>query len=1709
MFSTIGPYLITETLKTEGWISLFRGIHQKNRRPFIIKLLRENSPPEMVARLQHEYEIEQELKSAYVVKPYELGLYDGQQALVMEDCSGKSLENFVESPMDIGMFLDLAIKLSAAVADLHRRGVIHHDIKPQNIIVTPVHGIKIIDFGIASREGREFAGIRNYRLVEGALAYMSPEQTGRTSQAVDFRSDLYSLGVTFYQMLTGSLPFEANDPVEWIHCHIARVPPSPYERRVSIPVTLSNIVMKLLSKAPQDRYQTASGLKEDLEACLHFWKEGQRIPVFDLGKKDQKFSWPEKLYGREKEIEQLQKKFFELIEKGKVAPVLVSGAAGIGKSALIQELKTRIAEKSGFFASGKFDQFKHDRPYAPMIQALRDLVQDIKSSGEKKIDGWKKRLAKRWGVSGQIIVQLMPELELTIGRPPPLPEVSPAETEARFRSVFSEFLGTFAEPEHPLILFLDDLQWADPASLQLIEYLLIPIPHLLLIGAYRDDDPHSSQLLFQMLERIKTKKKMITSIHLNSLSREALTDFIADTFHVSRKRAGSLALVTEQKTLGNPFFTIQFLSLLCEEELIRQDQGGWVWEAEQLKKVGFAENVIDLMVKKLSRLPPKTLEIVKKVACLGGSVSLETLSFIESQLAGEVRKRLAPALKEGLLLSTEDSYQFFHDRVQQAAYSLIPEEKRGETHLQMGRLLYAVLKPEENESLVFEVINQYHAALSLLTDPDEKHHLANLFCIAGRKAKESTAWATALGYLETGISLLGKEAWSRDHQLAFDLIFGCAECSYLTGDFEKAESLFPELLEESGSKIAKAKVYRLKIEMGMTRGEPSRCFEAGIEAIRVFGIQVSPRPSEIEIRNEYETLWHRLGDWQIENLIDLPAMTDPEMIAITEILFALIPPAYFGNMNLFSWIHFRAANLFLQYGQSPAAAPIYASLGVILGPVFGRYEEGYRFARLGCHMAEKRGIPDLQGKVCFIFGAMVSFWTQPYSTGADYLLTGIEISSLAGDLNYACYSSVNRVLFRFNRGEPLNEVNEELEKRFDFVQNAKFEDYNQALVSLHRQIDLLMGRTTQFSDLNDDELKDYEAHLKTHFPLMLWVHYVHKMEAELIFGDFPQAYQTSRKMQTALIPTQANILLPEAYYYMGLILASSFSSLSPDEQQKVLETLMECHRKFEQWSKICPENFLCKKVHLSAEIARLQKKEIEAIRLYEEAAAVARSYGLIQIEAIVCEMAARFHHESGLSTTAEAYLRRSRGCYLLWGAVGKVRQLDRLFPHLVPQKGPVPSPTFVTEAGAIDLLSVAKAQQAISSEIVLSRLWEKLLQIILEQAGAERGYFVFVQNNGFLLQAAAEVEGASIRTRTFRSVPVSSASLPISILQHAVQTQGSVLLTGSPDDGIFSADPYIRKVRPKSVLCLPIIRRMAVTALVYLENNLVSGAFTPEKNAILNLLIPQAAISLENASLYSSLREENEERKSIEGILKEKNEALEGLSRIKDEFITMVTHELRTPLAVVTEGLDLTLEKISDLLNQEQAEILTRVKKNIKRLGRMINNVLDFQKLGSSLGPLHFRLKDLAEIVREAHSILLPEIEKGEIHFEIDLPDPLIVWCDPERILQVFLNLIENAIRFTPAGGEVRIESRKLPEGYEVIVEDTGIGIKPQDRGKIFQIFSQAYHQGIWKTGGFGVGLAICKKIMDLHAGQIRTEDRPGGGSRFIATLPFPPEQKR
>ncbi|OQW90781.1 MAG: hypothetical protein BWK78_06200, partial [Thiotrichaceae bacterium IS1] len=1372
----------------------------------------------------------------------------------------------------------------------------------------------LIDFGIATRLPRETLTLQNPNQLEGTLPYLSPEQTGRMNRALDYRTDLYSLGVTFYEMFTGRLPFESQEAMELVHCHLAKQPLPPHQLNREIPPVISHLILRLMAKPAEERYQSAWGVKADLEQILENLTGLLDLSGFTLGQHDfsDRFHLPQKLYGREDAVAPLFAAF-EQITQGHSELLLVAGYSGIGKTSVVQEIYKPISEKRGYFITGKFDQYQRNVPYSAVVQAFRDLVRQLLPDTQSQLDYWKTQLLAALGHNGQVMIDVISEVELIIGPQPAVPPLPPTESQNRFNLVFQNFIKVFCQADHPLVIFLDDLQWIDSASLKLMTLIMNDISYLLLIGAYRDNEVSPVHPLMTTLEEMQKQGLLVQTLTLTPLTLPHLNQLVSDTLRQPLAQTLRLAELVMDKTGGNPFFVGEFLKTLYAEQLleVNTQTRQWQWDLVQIQTHNITDNVVELMMGKIRRLKPPVQQALTLAAALGNQFDLATLSIVSQQSSEWVKTQLWEALVDGLVVPVGEKYKFVHDRVQQAAYSLINEEKRPAIHLTIGRLLLS--HHQENlEEYVFDIANQFNQGLGLIHDQAETLQLAKLNLLAANKAKSSNAHRAAIGYFTVGIDLLDQAeataVWQSQYSLMFTAHVECAECLYLTGQVTPADALLELALEHAHSNLDKATVYRFKVNLYVTTGEMDQAIEIGLQGLKMFDVHLPLEPSLEEVSQADEEIWQTLGHRRIADLIDLPPMTNTQMLSVIQLLVALWTPTHFRGENLHNLVVIRMVNLSLLYGTANESIHGYVFFAVYLcDRKVGRYQEGYEFGKLSHDLVEKLNLLAFKPKVSLIFGDMVNFYKQHFKTDRPHIREAFRTGLEGGDLNIACYSCNHIVTNMLVTGEPLETVWQESIRGLEFVHQAKDPNVEAIIISQQRFILNMLGQTQHFStfDGEDFDQRQFEAQIHTsEMKVMVFFYYIHKITARFISGDYAEAANTVAIVKDLEVFDRWNTESTNYFFFAALTLVANYPSVSPEEQAHYLEKLLVHQRQLQKWAEHCPDNFLNRYALVSAEIARLQGRDFEAQQWYQQAIQSAHDNQFIQNEAIAHELAAKFYLVHGFEEYAKLHLTKAHHAYQLWGALAKLKHLKRQYPQWLPPHRVTTTSVTTTSAdialstarvGAtrlatstdwLDLTSVMKAAQTLSDEMVLENLLTKMMHTVLENAGAQRGVLILEDHGQWVIQAEITVQPETVTV--LQALPL-VGQVPTTLLNYVIRTKQSLVLADFQKETKYQTDDYVRTQALKSVLCLTLLHQQKLVGVIYLENNLTAGAFTQDRFQVLTLLSSQMAISLDNARF---VRELEQARQAAE----EARQAAEAANQAKTAFLANVSHELRTPL---------------------------------------------------------------------------------------------------------------------------------------------------------------------------------------------------------------------
>jgi len=1774
----ISGYHLVEELYCGSRTLVYRAIRETDQIPVVIKLLNRDYPSfSELLQFRNQYTIAKNLHLPGVVEAYTLEFYRNSYALVMEDFGGISLRDYAQKrSLTLVEILEIAIQITDILNELYQHRVIHKDIKPANVLIHPeTKQVKLIDFSIASLLPRETQEIQNPNVLEGTLAYISPEQTGRMNRGIDYRTDFYSLGATFYELLTGKLPFECDDPMELVHCHIAKQPPAINSKE--IPQVVSDIVMKLMAKNAEQRYQSAWGLKHDLERCLQQCQETGKIETFELGTRDvcDRFLIPEKLYGRDTEVQTLLNAF-ERVANGTSELMLVAGFSGIGKTAAVNEVHKPIVRQRGYFIKGKFDQFNRNIPFSAFVQAFRDLMAQLLSETDAKIQEWKTKIIEALGDSGQVIIEVIPELERIIGEQPPTPELSGIAAQNLFNLLFHKFIAVFTTKEHPLVIFVDDLQWADSASLKLMQLLVndSQMGYLLLLGAYRDNEVSPGHPLMLTLDEVSKAGTTLNTIRLAPLDQISLNQLVADTLVCSPKLAQPLTELVYQKTKGNPFFATQFLKALHQDKLIIFDiqAGHWQCDISQVREAALTNDVVEFMAQQLQKMPATTQSVLKLAACIGNQFDLATLAIVSESSETEAATALWKALQEELIIPQSEVYKFYvgaqqaiseaasqtvayrflHDRVQQAAYSLIPDEKKQATHLQIGQLLLQNSSDIEQDEKLFEIVRHLNQGKDLITQPSERQELAELNLVTGRKAKTSTAYAAAMVYLQTAMGLLTTDCWQNHYELTLNIYMATAEAEYLNLNFEQSLNLAEIAMQTATNLLDKVKIYELQMQIYIAQLEMVTAVDIGLEVLEKLTIDLLTIDVEKELIIDLPN---------IDNLDNLPNMTDPYKLAAMQILKILCAPVFMAKPEIFPQIIITMINLCLEYGNSAVSSFAYGFYGLLLVG-FSQLDRGYYAGLIALKLLEKFNAKELKSKVYNLFNSNIRTWKEHAKNSVDPLREGVQAGLEVGDFEWGGYCAANLCSYLFFTEDNLKSAVRQQGVYVDLCINIKQE------IPIHfsqvwRQLGLnLQGQAADSLLLigeSFDEEKILPRIIAAKSGTVLFVFYVAKTILIYLLGDSSQALKNVGLAQEQAGAAFGFMQVVVLNFYHSLTLLNCYDEVTVDEPKNYLEQVNINQEKMKFWADNAPEVNQHRYELIEAEKARILGINWQALGLYDRAIAGAKENGYIQEEALANELAAKFYWEWGKEKVAASYMQEAYYCYARWGAAAKIQDLEQRYPQLlqpilnqpklrfnpletlakISHSSHTSSTSSTSISDALDFASIMQAAQALSSKIQIDELLGTLNQIILKTSGAETCALLLPHQDEWQIRAITHINPDNQPPTTLlQTQPLDgSVVLPLKLIYYVKHTLETVVIEGGKTDIPGLINDCTLQYQSQSMLCTPIVDRGNLVGILYLEHRSTKGVFTRDRLLVLNFLCTQAAISLENARLYQQAQDyaHQVEQSQLQLVQSEKMSALGNLvAGVAHEinnpvgFISGNIHEAIAAVKDITEYLQLYQEKFSSPGDEieEKAEEMD-IEYLLEDLPKMLHSMQvgcdRIQGISASLRTFSRADKDykvpfnIHEGINSTILILKHRLKANEHRPAIEvvkeygnLPS---VDCFPGQLNQVFMNILANAIdALEESNREQSLEKIKArancitirteiqsKEWVTIRISDNGPGIADEIKGNIFNhLFTT---KGVGK--GTGLGLAIARQIVvEKHSGMLEVSSTLGRGTEFTISLP-------
>ncbi len=1785
-------YQVVEQLHQSARTLVYRATSTDGQ-PVVIKTTASSHPSLLeLATFNAEFQIGRRVEHPSVIRYHRMDQAEHRPTLILEDTGGQSLaQRLKDQPLSISRILDLALQLTAALGGLHEHGITHKDINPANLILSQdSNTIKVIDLSIASLLSLETLNSPESGMLEGTLRYISPEQTGRMNRSVDYRTDFYSLGITLYEMLGKRSPFESDDPLELVHAHLAKTPPSLTTLDPTIPAPLSAVVAKLMAKMPEERYQSAEGIAADLRFCQELIQGKREVRAFVPGMRDinARFQLPHKLYGRQKERDQLLAALERTISGSRHCVALVA-PPGAGKSTLAHELRGPLEQRGGWFVAGKYQQTEEEIPYAGFITALRQLIPQLLTGSEEQVERWRLRLRRAIQGDGQLLMTTVPEIGLLIGEQPTLPKMSAEDAERRFNRLALRFIRALTAEGEPLVILLDNIQWADRASLQLMEQLMgdTELHHLMLIVSHRDDLLSPADAAALTLRAIEDGPALVSTITLGPLEVGHVAQIIADTLHRTASETQPLAELVRRKSAGNPQFIRQLLRTLYTQKLLvfDRDAGHWQWDINRISQLPVTDSLADLLVGQIHHLPPETGDLLRLAACVGPRFDIQTIVLLTQKSVQEVVALLLPAIDEGVITTICGGFgrlvavtsgggssmdemarfvqlDFHHDRVQQALYQELPHDDRLKNHLKLGRMLREVLSSEELPPRILEVVNHFNVSDARLMDGEERTAVASLNLQAGQRVLNSLARHTAERYFAKGIALLPEDRWDRFHTLTFDLYLG--RISSMPFDDEvapEARSLGQELLDNAATIIEKLRAlsqYVIRLSAGGY--DPEQALALGLAALREVGIDLDPEDLDRAVSEKYQLIQERLSQGTIAELINLPLMTDETTIAAMELLQSgIIFPLYMRHRELLPLAMMTGVQVSLESGYCPATGPSFTGFGQVVAHVFGDYRQGYQLGRLGVEVTRRQGINDPFTQTIF---AVTTAWLQDPLQEVYRRLQLAFRDGVANGIQFSTFSAGVAATYGMACSVPLEELKEECRTWAAYIESHTFDIGIREIHLVQRLIETLQGHredpTALFS--RQERAQDAVQVMSARNPEGLQRYYLYRTRLELLFGEAREALAAAEASEMTHARDIGRLGGYELIALHALAICAVYPTAGAEERPALERQLQEKQTALEHFVVSGAEIYFSHHQQLVvAEAARIRGEHATAGPAYEKAITAAGKQGFHQDQALANELAGKYYLEQGLEKIAAVYLKDAYYCYEKWGATAKLRQLERIYAHL--ELGAI-----VAGAGAessrhgsstnpnqtLDLSSVIKSSQTISSEVVLGALLQKLLRSVVQNTGAERGFLLLLRDDGLTVEAATGKGPDEVVL--VDSEPISAGDrLSAGIAQYVARTRQPVVLEDAARAGLFQTDPYVNLKRPRSVLCAPLINQAKVLGVIYLENNLARGTFTAERLEVVNLIGAQAAISIENARLYSELEQTNrklaETNRTLERKVTERTEDLAGKNQqlnaslrkqreMQDQLLLSekmaslgnlsagLAHEINTPVGAVVSATDTTWRAIKKLelqigeartlddlqgnrrilrlfeLLKGNNEVLTTASERVIKIINTLRNFARLDEAERKEADLHEGIESTLTLVRHRIKDSIAVIkEYGEL-------DPVL--CYPNQLNQVFMNLIVNAIdaiedkaaRPGPGGeGKATITIRTYQaEGHaRVEISDTGTGIPVELRKRIFEPGFTTKGVGV----GTGLGLSICFNIIQKHEGELLVQEAPGGGSTMIISLPL------
>ncbi|OAS88584.1 ATP-binding sensor histidine kinase [Metabacillus litoralis] len=1707
---SLSRYQSLEEISSNHLYTLYKGFSTDTRKNVLLKIVKEQHvSKKTIASIQYEYDLVQSIEIEEILRPISLETDGRQPYVVYEYFPCETLNTYLKKKekLKVDEFLRMTIKLATALVNLNRHQLVHKNINPSTILLNHTSNeLKLTGLQYTQKNRISNNQIPIDKEMDIELAYISPEQTGRINRNVDFQSDLYTLGVVFYEMLTGQTPFVVESPFDWIHAHLTKQPPPLIDLNEDVPEILTNIIMKLLSKSPIDRYKSSYGLREDLITCLQHYENGQ-LTSFAIGKKDtfMHIETNNRLFGREEEVNKLISICNRTLENGETQLMLISGESGTGKTAIVDEVLQELNKKQTFLIRGKFDLLLKQSPYSAILDAFKMLFKQILTEDETNINKWGRLIEDEIGSNLTILLSVLPELKWLVNKENEEIELTAVDMSSHFYYLFQKLVRVFTQKNHSLILFLDDLQWADSASLELIEYLISnqDTHYFLMIGAYRENEITSEHLLYQTISHLKDERKVQT-ITLDALSYDIVSDWIQSYLSEQKEDVRVLSTTIYRITQGNPFFIKQLLLSFYENNILffNEKSGNWSIDETKLSQASIQDNVVFYLINRLKKLPETTLRLIQIAACIGNQFDLHTVYKIAKQDQLSTSRIIDTAIDMGLLLPAHENvdkreskqdisdvstsnYRFIHDRVQQAIYSTMSNKETSTNHLAIGREL---IQDEMTESQLVNVVYHLNLARHLLPEK-ETIMLAKMNVNAGEFAKNTAAYQAALIYYKVAYELLGED-WKNHYDFTFNLLKGLGEAQYLNSKFDQSEHTFNTLLKHAKTKVEKLSIYNLKITLYTHVHRVEEAVEAGLAGLQLMNQKFPFKPNKLHIVKELLFVKIAFALKQPKDLLKLPEMESEENRLILRTLIQLNAPTYHVDQNLSTIFMLKAMRMTIKFGLTEFSPLVFNNYALILSAGFHDFKQSYEFGKLALLYAEENGNIGIKGRVSFVFASFVNHWKNHIKDNIKYLEQSQKYCLQAGNIHLAGANSSFLVISHFIKGTLLEELKNIIQLQKTFIEDIKYPISAGFMAEMQEWLDYLTSDKRiewQFTKIIDDDSAKI-------------IHYTMRLHMAYLFNKDKFANQVLKELAPLVNSRLTLVIAPEFYFFEALwllkfIRLGKTTILSKRESLKKIKRNI---RKLKKYAKLSPENYESKKMLVMAELAAITNNKQTAEAYFDIAIQSSEENQFLQMVALCNEAAGRFYAEQKKNKIAGLYFTEAYNSYLKWGGTKKAQHLSDKYRTYMLDNVEVKKTFYEGRAENYDLNAVYKAAQIISSEMKIEQLLEKVIHITMENAGATKGTILFKQGEELIVVAHENY-------RLEESVHRDNNFSP-NIVQYVNRTGNIVQLDDASNIGIFQEDEYVLKTKAKSIICIPIFYYQKLKGILYLENEKVTNVFSKERISFLTLLSTQAAISIENAQLYKNLEDKVKERtadlQQVNQTLEEANKYLAQSEEIRRELLSNISHDLRAPIASIQGYMEAILDGLANTEAKRDEYIRNSISR-IKGLNVLINDLFDLTQLESGNLSFNFDYVPADKLLENIKSKFLYEVTRKNLYLQLELNEDMelfpLIEIDVERIGQVFANLITNAVKHTNSGG-IHLKLEIVEQNVIISCRDTGLGIAYEDLPYIFERnFTKANHPS---RKGHGLGLAICKEIIKHHNGEIWAESEIGKGTTIYIQLP-------